>query len=524
MSTSYKSRKVDFAAILLWSALQSRKSFFSQKGVAPLIVDILLNIGTILVAITIYSSIPVTLNILLVSPAVILYLTTPGQHKTSSPRHTNGKDKKNKNKNKNKKDETTSEQLSSFTAAATPPSSAQLDQLPVRPFITTYRGAMLIITCLAILAVDFRIFPRRFAKVETWGTSLMDLGVGSFVFSGGIVSARQVLKEKRRNAHDDDDDDDDDAVTHTAAAAAETPPKREHLTQRLLAATRHSVPLLVLGFVRLYSVKGLDYAEHVTEYGVHWNFFFTLALLGPFVEIFHSATRFIPSYEALALLIAVAYQVILESTSLKEYILLSPRNTSLLAKNREGVFSFIGYLAIFLAGRATGMQAIPRDQRSRDPRVARKRLLIRLAVWSAIWTALFYLNSYHAFGFGAGIAVSRRMANMPYVLWTAAFNNSQLFLFCLIETVFFPSVYRSATQPVVEQEAVQFATSRVMDAYNKNGLAIFLLSNLLTGSVNLGINTLDAGRVTSMMILVSYAGVLTMVALMMDKYGLKVKL
>ncbi len=57
-----------------------------------------------------------------------------------------------------------------------------------RPFITNFRACVLVGTAIMILAVDFNAFPRRFGKAETFGTGLMDAGVGSFVISNAIVS------------------------------------------------------------------------------------------------------------------------------------------------------------------------------------------------------------------------------------------------------------------------------------------------------------------------------------------------
>lgn len=54
--------------------------------------------------------------------------------------------------------------------------------------MTTYRASLLLLTCIAILAVDFNALPRRLAKAETFGTGLMDTGVGAIVVASGLAS------------------------------------------------------------------------------------------------------------------------------------------------------------------------------------------------------------------------------------------------------------------------------------------------------------------------------------------------
>ena len=466
-------------AALLWSVLQSRQSFFKPYTALAFAVDLTLNVGAVLLSFTLYSGSPVLLSCLLLAPVLLVYALPPNlsasRKKPKLPPNTQNK------------------------ARSTP-----LGLLSTKPFLTTYRGCMLVATVLAILAVDFRLFPRRFAKVETWGTSLMDIGVGSFVFSAGIVAARPVLKEQAQG-------------------------KMTPLTQRLLGSLRHSLPLLALGLVRLLSVKGLDYAEHVTEYGVHWNFFFTLGLLPPFVALFQSALRIIPSYAGLAVLLGVLYQVALERTSLKAFILTAPR-TDLISMNREGIFSFIGYLAIFLAGQDTGMFVLPRNHSRRGGAAAaaaaggggqRTTLPLTIALWTVVWTALYFFST--SYTYGAGLTVSRRLANLPYMLWVVAFNSGQLLAFCLVDAVFFPGFYR-AQDAGAEREAHDSATSPVLRAFNHNGLAAFLVANVLTGVVNMTIPTLDAGPLATTGILVAYGATVTGFAVLLDVYNISLKL
>ncbi|CUS13258.1 unnamed protein product [Tuber aestivum] len=449
------------ATYILYAALQTRLGFFKSYGPLQLVADILLSAVAILFSTTLYSSFPLLLILLIVSPAILLHLDQPRNSKRPAKPKPQDVEKK----------------------------TNSAPEFPKKPFLTVYRGGMMVVTCCAILAVDFRVFPRRFAKVENWGTSLMDIGVGSFVFSGGMMSAKSVIKG------------------YLVKCASES------LGARLKGAMRTSLPLLVLGIVRLIMIKGVDYAEHVTEYGVHWNFFFTLGFLPLLLAILQSvspmASRMGISptlvYTLLSLVTAVGYQVVLETTGLKAFVLIGDRNKyGLISQNKEGISSFAGYLSIFLAGMATGMYTLPRDTRSQ-----RFGLLKKLGGWSLFWTTLFIITKER---WGFDLAVSRRLANLPYILWVASFNTAQVTVFYLIERAYFRGAEYSDAVP------------RVLEAFNRNGLAIFMVANIFTGLVNLSINTLEYGRIPAMGVLTSYILVLTLLAVGLDRKNISIKL
>ena len=121
-------------------------------------------------------------------------------------------------------------------------------------FVTLFRTYITLFTAIAILAVDFTIFPRRLAKAETYGSGLMDVGVGTFMMAHGVTAPESRCQSNKSLS------------------------PRSYV-KLLLATLRNILPLLVIGLLRLMIVKSTDYQEHVTEYGVHWNFFFTIAFV-----------------------------------------------------------------------------------------------------------------------------------------------------------------------------------------------------------------------------------------------------
>ncbi|WFD44841.1 Glucosaminyl phosphatidylinositol (GlcN-PI) nositol acylation protein [Malassezia psittaci] len=273
--------------------------------------------------------------------------------------------------------------------------------------LTIYRTYLMILTVLCILAVDFPVFPRAFAKCETWGTSLMDLGVGSFVFSHATVSRR------KQPAGD------------------------------IYRTLRRTLPLWVLGLARVVMVKGTEYPEHVSEYGVHWNFFLTLGIIIPLLDGIQVALSSL--YMVWGLLLGLTHEMLLCTTELSAWAIADVRDPhSLISLNKEGIVSLPGYFAIALCGLDVAAT------------VQSNQVISGLA-----WRTISYWISYSLLRV-SGWDVSRRLANMPYVLWTAAFNTLFLLGFAILTQWNRKHCYAPRTP-------------RLLDRINARSLRVFLL-------------------------------------------------
>ncbi|XP_021765638.1 uncharacterized protein At4g17910 isoform X2 [Chenopodium quinoa] len=345
-----------------------------------------------------------------------------------------------------------------YSTSSSPGSHEPCDT--VRKSISSFRVAMMIITCTCILAVDFKIFPRKYAKTETYGTSWMDLGVGSFVVANALVSrhARNVFSGGWK------------------------------------IALQSTCPLILLGFARLVSTSGVDYQVHVGEYGVHWNFFFTLAA----ISLLTSAINVHPQYcGVLGLFILIGYQIFLVQ-GLNTYLLSDVRGLDIISQNKEGIFSIFGYLGMYLIGVQLGYQLFFKNNNSASSHRDQLTRYRVCAVSVLLWLLTLVLNLHVE-------QVSRRMCNMAYVMLVLAVNFEVLAIFMLSE--FTPGSNFTALE----------------GAFDQNLLASFLLANLLTGLVNLSIDTLFASSNQALVILVLYAFVLSFFTGLASFYGFRLK-
>ena len=316
-----------------------------------------------------------------------------------------------------------------------------------RDILTMFRSNVYLMTILSILAVDFQLYPRRFCKTERYGYGLMDLGTASFVIMSGCTSAYSRTRK---------------------------PPE--------LGKTAWSaVPLVVLGFFRLVTTKKLDYQEHVSEYGVHWNFFFSLLVVTVVGDVFTwGVVRSKRSSVVLFVcgLVLAGHNFWLSRGGGKEYILDSPRDLGFASANREGIFGCFGYLLLRIVTEETIHHAM---WNGNENKTVTKRLLLTTG---AGWTLFFCASCLQT--------PSRRLMNGSYLVWAWSSN---------ITIIFFYSFVFEYMGGILNKKVT---ATPLLSSINRNGLAVFVFANLLTGLVNLTLDTMAASHTTAISILLAY--------------------
>lgn len=231
---------------------------------------------------------------------------------------------------------------------------------------------IMLLVIISIFSCDFSFFPPKHLKTKEYGTSLMDLGTGSFLCINGTLlvklSKMKVLRRAIMNA--------------------------------------------ILGSFRLGTIMYFNYDVEITEYGKHMNFYFTLS------AIYLIYTIFEPKNSTVLALFILKFHQILLCKGLDSYIFSESRN-GLLSSNKEGIFSILPYFSILLLAKRTGKIFFSQANYT--------NVLFRV-FYSCIPLLYGYLFSLEI------SESSRRLANIPYAFFIVFFYTFNLGLCLLLLT------------------------------------------------------------------------------------------
>ncbi|XP_058979913.1 uncharacterized protein LOC131803028 isoform X2 [Musca domestica] len=355
---------------------------------------------------------------------------------------------------------------------------------------TLLRTNVYLLTVLCILAVDFTSFPLVFRKHRTYGAGLMDVGIGLFVFAMALVSSR---------------------------------PKRfTDLRKMLITVTC----MLILGMGRTIVIAMIGYGQDEHEYGKHLNAFFTLGFTKLFGTLFGFLARSHKHLLPLGLVILIIHEVTLQC-GIASFVLDPFDRTDLLTANREGICSLPGFIALYLLSQYIGQWIKSKDVLSFEEI---KQKLIHLSCCGAVlW--LVVISSVMVIG------IARVTCNFGYVTWMLAIAVTMcalyLFVFDIVLDTLLPvnkedhilELTNPSEKGLLGNAASAATISKIptlVEAINYNGLVYFLLGNVLTGAVNIFLNTDERSNTESVVILMGYMFLTSLVVSLMYRFKIRI--
>lgn len=306
--------------------------------------------------------------------------------------------------------------------------------------LSSFRAQLLLATLLAILAVDSpSIFSVSLMKCEYLGVSMMDMGVAGFLFSCAAVF--------------------------------------------LQGKSLKPLPLIILGVARPIVLAAVNYQTHVGEYGLHWNFFGTLA----FISLAHRLVQpRRPLMSGIVLLVVssllLGLPVDYSDSSVHSIAQWGLDNHSIsrhsihfnqilvpdfISGNKEGILSLPGSLSfLWLSMAALGWL------RSLS---LRHRLITGVTLFGCLFAISIAIPMPPSLSETRWwLLPSRRLFNLPFVLSIVALNSA---MYC------------------VHSGLVHILGASIPNSFvsllDSQALSTFVISNLLTGAANLAFPMLD---------------------------------
>ena len=288
--------------------------------------------------------------------------------------------------------------------------------------------------------------------------------------------------------------------------------------QQLVSTLKSCSFILLIGLGRLALLNLFSYHQPVTEYGLHWNFFLTIAVvrLIAFGILFILPLSHLPLLFLYSLPFILVYQWGLNH-GLTDYLQhgrldlclnCSDLREGFFNSNREGIFSSIGFTWIYLTSISTGY-LLHCNLSTLYHGVQKLVQLSLLAIfsWFATWFSQEYIQP-----------ISRRAANLAYCMWTLSIQLSFLALFlladCLSACLLYSQKQKRREKNEITSKQLQ---PKLLEVVNRYQLIYFLAANLLTGLINVIIRDRPISKSTAFLLLLGYQSILIVTVVLLNK-------
>jgi phosphatidylinositol glycan class W len=131
------------------------------------------------------------------------------------------------------------------------------------------------------------------------------------------------------------------------------------------------------------------------------------------------------------------------------------------------------------------------------------------------------VSRWHSRGISSDTFIQQ--ANLPYVLWVTAYNSSFLLCYVLIYMIFLqPLQVDDDNDDMQRTKLQQSKTPLLLSSLNHSAMIVFLIANLLTGLINISIQTMYTSHFVAIIILTLYVSICLALATFVHFRGWKI--